>query len=222
MSSISPAASSALSKSMHDHWGVFLAEGIVLSLLGLAAIVVPPLAGLAATIFLGWIFLMAGIVGLVATWRARRAPGFGWALLSALVALIAGGLLLWNPLRGLVTLTYVLTAYFIVDGILIIVLAIAHRRELSGKWEWMMVNGIVDLILGGHCHLRLAGHAVLGARPARRDRPGVRRHVPHRHGAGSPQNRAVSISVPQTKRGPPEDGPRMSARSNEARAYCST
>jgi uncharacterized membrane protein HdeD (DUF308 family) len=147
MSSISPAVSSALSKSMHDHWGVFLAEGIVLSLVGLAAIVVPPLAGLAATIFLGWIFLMAGVVGLVATWRARGAPGFGWALLSALVALIAGGLLLWNPLQGLVTLTYVLTAYFIVDGILIIALAIAHRRELSGKWEWMMINGIVDLIL---------------------------------------------------------------------------
>jgi uncharacterized membrane protein HdeD (DUF308 family) len=70
-------------------------------------------------------------------------------LLSALVATIAGGLLLWNPLQGLATLTYVLTAFFIADGILIIVLATAHRRELSGKWEWMMVNGIIDLIIAG-------------------------------------------------------------------------
>jgi uncharacterized membrane protein HdeD (DUF308 family) len=30
---------------------------------------------------------------------------------------------------------------------LIIVLAVTHRRQLSGKWEWMMVNGVVDLIL---------------------------------------------------------------------------
>jgi uncharacterized membrane protein HdeD (DUF308 family) len=42
-----------------------------------------------------------------------------------------------------------LTAFFIVDGIFVIVLAIAHRRELTGKWEWMMVNGVIDLILAG-------------------------------------------------------------------------
>jgi len=153
LSPTQPAANSnlsaALTRSIHDHWRLFLAEGIVLSVLGLGAIVVPPIAGLFATLFLGWLFLIAGVVGLVATLRARHAPGFGWSLLSALVAAIAGGVLLWNPLQGLVTLTYVLIAFFIVDGILIIGLAIAHRRQLSGKWEWMMVNGVIDLVLAG-------------------------------------------------------------------------
>jgi len=145
--SANPALRAAMTRSIHDHWGLFLTEGIILSLLGLAAIVLPPVAGLVATVLLGWLFLIAGIVGLVATLRARQAPGFGWSLLSALVAVIAGGALLWNPLQGLVTLTFVLTAFFVVDGILIIALAIAHRRELSGKWEWMMLNGVVDLVL---------------------------------------------------------------------------
>ncbi len=151
MSSMQSSAklSAALSQSMHEHWRLFLAEGIILSLLGLAAIILPPLAELVATVFLGWLFLIAGIVGLVATVRARQAPGFGWSLLSALVAVIAGGVLLWDPLQGLITLTYVLTAFFIIDGLLIIILAIAHRRELSGKWEWMMVNGVIDLVLAG-------------------------------------------------------------------------
>jgi len=144
-----PDLSAALSKSMHDHWRLFLAEGIVLIVLGLAAIIVPPIAGLVVTVFLGWLFLMAGIVGLVTTLRAQQAPGFGWSLLSALVAMIAGGVLVWNPLRGLVTLTYVMIAFFIIDGILIIILAVAHRRALSGKWEWMMVNGVIDLVLAG-------------------------------------------------------------------------
>jgi uncharacterized membrane protein HdeD (DUF308 family) len=119
------------------------------SVLGLAAIIVPLIAGLFATVFLGWLLLIAGIAGLIATLRARQAPGFEWSLLSALVAGIAGGVLLWNPLQGLITLTYVLTAFFIVDGLLTIVLAIEHRRKLSGRWEWMMVNGVVDLILAG-------------------------------------------------------------------------
>ncbi|HEV2551572.1 MAG TPA: HdeD family acid-resistance protein [Stellaceae bacterium] len=136
-----------LKKAMHDHWGLFLVEGIILTVLGIAAIVVPPLGGLFVTVFLGWLFLIAGIVGIIATIRAQQAPGFGWSLLSAIVAVIAGAVLLWNPFEGLVTLTFVLTAFFIVDGVLVIVLAIAHRRQLSGKWEWMMVNGVIDLIL---------------------------------------------------------------------------
>jgi uncharacterized membrane protein HdeD (DUF308 family) len=132
---------------MHNHWVMFLAEGIILTVLGLAAMIVPVLAGLAATVFLGWLFLIAGIVGLVFTFRARRAPGFAWSLLSALIAVIIGGVLLWDPLQGLFTLTYVLTAFFILDGVVVIFLAVAHRRELSGRWEWMLVNGIIDLIL---------------------------------------------------------------------------
>ena len=155
-SSANSNVSAALTKSMHDHWGLYLGEGIVLILLGLAAIVFPFIAGIVATVFLGWLFLIAGIVGLVSTLRGRQAPGFGWSLLSALVALVAGTVLLWNPLQSLVTLpsglvilTYVLIAYFIADGILMIILAIAHRRELSGKWEWILVNGAIDLILAG-------------------------------------------------------------------------
>ncbi len=138
-----------LTRSMRDHWGMFMAEGIMLCVLGLGAIIVPPLAGLATTIFLGWLFLVAGLGGLFFTLRARSAPGFGWALLSAVAALFAGAVLLWNPFAGLATLTYVLVAYFIVDGAALIFLAIDHRRELSGKWEWMLLNGVVDLILAG-------------------------------------------------------------------------
>ena len=142
-----PTVPPALARTLHDHWRVLLIEGIILSLLGLGAIIVPPLAGLFATVFLGWLFLIAGVVGLVATLRAREAPGFAWSLLSAVAALAAGGVLLWNPLQGLVTLTLVLIAFFVVDGIFIIALAIAHRSDLSGRWGWMMANGVIDLVL---------------------------------------------------------------------------
>jgi uncharacterized membrane protein HdeD (DUF308 family) len=134
-------------KSIHDHWRLYLVEGIILIVLGLAAIALPPIAGLATTVIVGWVFLVGGVVGLIATFAARRAPGFAWSLLSAVVALVAGLVLLWNPAQGLVTLTYVLIAFFIIDGIIIIVMAIEHRRELSGRWEWMLLGGIMDLVL---------------------------------------------------------------------------
>ena len=158
--SLNSNASAGLSPSMHDHWRLFLAEGAILCLLGLGAIVVPSVAGLLTTIFLGWLFLVLGFVGLLFTFRAKRAPGFGWSLLSAFVALVAGAVLLWNPFQSLATLTYVLIAFFIVDGVVIIFLAIAHRRELSGKWEWMLVNGVIDLVLAGVIIFELPGTLV--------------------------------------------------------------
>lgn len=151
MSSMQPASdrdlSSVMQKALHDHWRWLLIEGIVLVVLGFGAIVIPAIAGLAATIWIGWLFVLGGVVGIVATLRARGAPGFGWALLSAILALLAGFLLLWNPMQGLLTLTYVLIAFFIIDGITMIMYAIEHRRELTGRWEWLLFNGVIDLIL---------------------------------------------------------------------------
>jgi len=139
--------SGALTRSIHHASGWFLGEGIVLTVLGLIAIIVPLVAGIVATVFLGWLFLIAGVIGLVSTLRSRHAPGFGWALLSAIVALLAGFALLWHPLQGLITLTFVLTAFFLADGVFMIFYAISHRREMSRKWEWMLVSGIADLVL---------------------------------------------------------------------------
>jgi uncharacterized membrane protein HdeD (DUF308 family) len=162
MTSIGPTGAAndlgaALVKSLHDHWRLLLIEGSVLVVLGFAAIAIPFLAGLAATIYFGWVFLIGGIVGLVASLRARQAPGFGWALLSSALALVAGGFLLWNPVQGLITLTYVLIAFFVIDGVAMIFFAIAHRRELSHRWQWLMVNGFLDLLLAAFILTGLPG-----------------------------------------------------------------
>jgi uncharacterized membrane protein HdeD (DUF308 family) len=143
-SAISPRPGS-LSKTLHDHWGVFLAEGIILCVLGLAAMLVPLVAGLVTTVFLGWLFMISGAVSLIATFRTRSAAGFAWSLISALLAILVGASLLFNPVQGLFSLTILLATFFAADGILMIVLAFIYRRKLSGKWEWMMVNGVVDL-----------------------------------------------------------------------------
>jgi len=149
----------ALGRALHDHWGLFLAEGIILVILGLLAIIVPPLASLAVTIFIGWLFVISGIAGLIMTFMARGAPGFWWSLISAVIALIAGALLLWQPVLGVLSLTFVLIAFFLIDGILSIILAIEHRRELVGRWGWILLSGIVDLIIAGIIWAGLPGTA---------------------------------------------------------------
>jgi len=162
MSSPTPDArdvAAALSKTLHEHWGLFLAEGIILLVLGVLAIVVPPLASLAVTVLIGWLFLISGIAGLVMTFMAKHAPGFWWALLSAVIAILAGGALLWSPVQGVLSLTFVLIAFFLIDGVLSIVLAIEHRRQLAGRWGWILLSGIVDLIIAGIVFAGLPGSA---------------------------------------------------------------
>ena len=137
----------ALTQSIREHWGLFLTEGIVLVVLGILAIIIPPIATIAVTIFLGWLFLISGIVGLVTTFWARHAPGFWWSLLSAVLAIAAGIVLLGWPIPGAVSLTLLLIAFFIIEGVLSILYAFEHKKELSGRWGWMLISGIIDLIL---------------------------------------------------------------------------
>jgi uncharacterized membrane protein HdeD (DUF308 family) len=137
----------ALTQSIREHWGLFLTEGIILVVLGLLAIIIPPIATIAVTIFLGWLFLISGIVGLVTTFWARHAPGFWWSLLSAVLAIAAGIVLLGWPIPGAVSLTLLLIAFFIIEGVLSILYAFEHKKELSGRWGWMLISGIIDLIL---------------------------------------------------------------------------
>lgn len=138
---------SRMSAAVRAHWKAFLIEGIVLAILGLAAMIVPQLASLAITIFLGWMFLVTGVMGLIVTYWARTMPGFWWSLISAALAVLAGLVLLAQPAQGTLTLTIVVGAYFLAEGVATIMYALEHRRELSGRWSWMLIAGLMDILI---------------------------------------------------------------------------
>jgi uncharacterized membrane protein HdeD (DUF308 family) len=150
----------AVAGAIHEHWVLFLVEGIVLVLLGLAAIALPLIATIALTIIIGWLFLISGIVGLITTFWMRHAPGFWWSLLSAVVGIGAGIVLLAWPISGSISLTLVLIAFFVVEGIVTIMYAIDHRGQSSARWGWMLVSGVVDLILAAIIFSGLPGTAL--------------------------------------------------------------
>ena len=150
---------SKMSAAVREHWKAFLFEGILLAILGLAAMIVPPLASLAVTIFLGWMFLVTGIAGLVLTYWARNMPGFWWSLISAALAVLAGGILLARPMQGVLTLTIVIGAYFLAEGVATIMYALEHRRELSGRWSWLLVAGLMDILIAFFIIAGLPGSA---------------------------------------------------------------
>lgn len=138
---------SVMSQAVKAHWRAFLFEGILLAVLGIAALILPLLASLAIAIFLGWMFLISGIGGLIVTYWARSTPGFWWSLISAALAVLAGLLLLARPMQAVLTLTIVLGAYFLAEGVATIMYALEHRRELSSRWSWLLISGLVDIAI---------------------------------------------------------------------------
>jgi len=149
----------AITQSVREHWVMFLVEGIILLILGALAIIVPVLATIAVAIFIGWLFLISGVVGLITTFWARHAPGFWWSLVSAVLGIAAGVVLLAWPISGAVSLTFLLIVFFIIEGVASIMYGLEHKRELSGRWGWMLTSGVIDLILAAIILAGLPGTA---------------------------------------------------------------
>jgi uncharacterized membrane protein HdeD (DUF308 family) len=150
----------AIAASLHAHWKLFLVEGIILVILGLAAVMLPLVATIAIALVVGWVFLLSGVVGLIATFRMRGAPGFWWSLYSGILGVAAGVVLIRWPLGGAFSLTVILTVFLALEGVISIMFALDHKRELSGRWAMMLISGVVDLILAGVIAAGLPGTAV--------------------------------------------------------------
>lgn len=124
-------------------WKMLLFEGILFVLFGCIAIAAPQVATLGIELVIGWLFLIAGFFQLIRTFRSRGASSFWWSLLSALLSLAVGVILLARPMQGILTLTLVLSVFFIIEGITEIGIA-TKMKPLTG-WGWLFFSGLLAL-----------------------------------------------------------------------------
>src|SRR5215831_16467999 len=126
---------------------LFIVQGTIMALLGVAAIIWPTISTLAVNFYVGWFFLLSGAVGLGLMFYAPTAGRFIWSLLTSALTLFAGVVLIWHPVAGTVSLTLVLVALFLAEGLFQIVGAFNAKAEFPESWGWMLLSGIADLIL---------------------------------------------------------------------------
>ena len=128
--------------------GVFIVLGVLNILLGIFLLGSPFMAGIITTFLLGGILLVGGIVELVHaftanSWKAGILKFFGGVL-----ALIVGALFLFQPLKGLEILSWVIAVFFLMDGLSRIVAAFKVKPERG--WGWLLFGGIITTLLGGY------------------------------------------------------------------------
>ncbi len=126
--------------------GVSILWGVLLIILGAAAIASPFLAAVAVNAAIAWLIVLAGAVHLVLAFRAHGAGSMVWKLLVGIAYLCFGVYVIAHPVLGVVSLTLLLASLFVIEGILDVVLFV-KMRPIQGS-TWVLLDGIVSLLLG--------------------------------------------------------------------------
>lgn len=122
-----------------------MAVGVLIALLGIVAILSPFVSGIALTLVFGALLVVGAVFQTASAFAARGWSGFVFGVLLAALYALAGIVLLANPTLGLVTLTLLLGMYFLVEGVIELLLGL--RVRANPNWGWMLFSGIVSLLL---------------------------------------------------------------------------
>jgi uncharacterized membrane protein HdeD (DUF308 family) len=116
-----------------DRWWLLLIQGTLGVLAGLVAIFWPGLTALALLYFIAAWAIVTGIMEIVAAIRLRREIEGEWALaLSGALSVLFGVLLVVLPApAGLLSLVWLIGAYAVATGVLLLILAFRVRSEAS-------------------------------------------------------------------------------------------
>ena len=120
--------------------------GVLLIVLGMAAVASPFFAAVAVNAAIAWLVVLAGIVHLSLAFHAHGAGSLIWKLLVGLAYVCFGIYLIAHPVLGVTSLTLVLASLFLLEGVFDVVLFF-KMRPLQGS-GWVLLDGIITLALG--------------------------------------------------------------------------
>ncbi|HEY3705907.1 MAG TPA: DUF308 domain-containing protein [Terracidiphilus sp.] len=133
-------------RELTPRFGLSLTLSILLIVGGLLAIALAAETSIAVTIILAWLLMIGGVVQAVHAFRSKGVGPILWKIVVAL-AYIATGLFLRMHLGiGLAALTLALIWFFIVEGVVSVVMFFSARQK--GVSGWLLLDGLVTLLLG--------------------------------------------------------------------------
>jgi uncharacterized membrane protein HdeD (DUF308 family) len=146
---------------LRKHWWWLLALGILLVVCGTVAVVVPPIATLAAINVLAIVFLIAGVATIISSFWAGRWSGLLVNLLVGILYVVAGFVITEKPFQAIDVLTLFIAIWFIVTGVFRTLAAMLIRFP---QWGWALLNGVVTMLLGIYIyrHYPVSAFWVLG------------------------------------------------------------
>lgn len=130
---------------MCDEWWCFALLGASLVVLGMVAIATPLLMTIVTAKLFGFVLLVGGIAQLISAFWAGRWSGVFVQMLTGVLYVVVGALAISDPELTIRGLTLLLAVFFLVEGLLKILVALQERHTY---WGWTLVSGFVSLFLG--------------------------------------------------------------------------
>lgn len=127
------------------YWGWFLAFGIGLLVLGVAAVVRSVAATVVSMLFFGWLLLLAAGIEIAQAIMVGHWAGFFAHLLAAILFGVTGLLIVMRPLISAEVATVFMAMFFMVGGLFKLVGSLAVA--LPG-WGWQAADGVITFVLG--------------------------------------------------------------------------
>jgi uncharacterized membrane protein HdeD (DUF308 family) len=126
-------------------WWIFLLQGIAGILLGLMLLSAPGATLLALVTFLGFYWLITGVLALVRIFVDRSVPWI-WSLLIGIVGILAGILVLKHPLLAALTVPTVIVIILGVQGLVMGAFEIVGGFTGGGIGSFIL--GVINVLIG--------------------------------------------------------------------------
>lgn len=126
--------------------GMVTGVGVMLLVLGLLAVLLVGVAGLAVAVVIGCAISVGGVVVLANAFASPAGGGRGWHIIGGLIALLAGAFIATHPLHGLIVVTMLLAWYLLLDGVIKVSWAFDQRPDPA--WTWTLLSGVASLLMG--------------------------------------------------------------------------
>ena len=127
-------------------WGWFAVLGVAFIVLGFVALAHVLASTVVTVLWVGALVLVAGVVQAIHAFRVQGWGRFFYWLLAGILYVVAGGLMISNPLLGAGVLTLMIGVALAVEGIFRIFAGVGSRPAKG--WGFIVVSGIVTLLLG--------------------------------------------------------------------------
>jgi uncharacterized membrane protein HdeD (DUF308 family) len=125
--------------------GTSVGWSVVMIILGFVAIVMPIATGIGISILVGWAMVLGGFSYLAYAFAAQGAGSFIWRVLVGAFYIVGGGYLAFHPGLTLASLTLLVAAIFLVEGITEVV-TFFQFSSIPGS-GWTLFDGIVTIFL---------------------------------------------------------------------------
>jgi len=130
---------------LRHKWKSILGLGILTTALGVIALLMIPVATVAAGLVLGWLMLLSGVGEGVHAFKVRRWSGVFLHMVVAILGVLTGLLLITHPLAGALAWTLLIASFLTIGGAFRIVTAVYLK---FAHWGWAVLDGSITLALG--------------------------------------------------------------------------